>query len=95
MKAPMPADKGGKTRGAGPLPCGVHIDNRTSWFIRIYVDGDYKGTVNQYGDLTGITGNGPTSVYAVALFDDGSEKYWGPHVFDCEAGATYTWRLGQ
>ncbi|HUI42229.1 MAG TPA: hypothetical protein VL523_09685 [Terriglobia bacterium] len=95
LKAPVPANKGGKTRGAGPLPCGVHVDNRTPWFVRIYVDGDYRGTVNQYGDLVGITGNGPTNVYAVAVFDDGSQKYWGPHVFNCVAGDSYTWRLGE
>jgi hypothetical protein len=90
-----PANKGGKSRGSGPLACGVHVDNRTPWLIRVFVDGTYVGTVNQYGDLSGITGNGATAVYAVALFDNGSERYWGPHLFNCSAGDIYTWRLGQ
>jgi hypothetical protein len=93
-KAAPPPEKGGpKTRGAGPYRCGIHVDNHTPWIIRTYVDGGYVGAVNRYGDIAGITGNGPTTLYAVALFDDGSAKYWGPHVFNCAAGDIYTWRL--
>jgi hypothetical protein len=92
-KVAPPPSKSGK-RGAGPYECGIHIDNRSSWFARVYVDGDYVGTVNRYGDLAGITGNGPTRVYAIALFDDGSSRYWGPHVFNCAAGDSYVWKIG-
>src|SRR5580700_4493793 len=46
-----PPNKGGKSRGAGPYPCGVHVDNRTPWLIRIYVDGAYRGAVGSYGDV--------------------------------------------
>src|ERR1017187_596364 len=38
--AAPPASKSGK-RGAGPYECGIHVDNRTAWFARIYVDGNY------------------------------------------------------
>lgn len=93
MQAPAPPGKGGRKRGAGPIPCGLHIDNRTPWLARIYVDGNYRGTISQYGDLVGLTGNGPTSLYAVAPFDDGSEKTWGPRIFNCSAGSSYTWQL--
>jgi hypothetical protein len=93
-KAAPPASKSGK-RGAGPYECGIHVDNRTAWFARIYVDGNYVGTVNRYGDLAGITGNGATTVYAVAPFDNAPDRYWGPHVFNCSAGDIYTWKLGQ
>lgn len=94
MHAPAPANKGGgKTKGAGPYPCSIHVDNRTEWFIRVYMDGDYQATVNRYGDLYGLTGNGPTTLYGVAFFDDGSTKTWGPHVFDCPAYGSYTWRM--
>ena len=92
--AAPPASKSGK-RGAGPYECGIHVDNRTAWFARIYVDGNYVGTVNRYGDLAGITGNGATTVYALAPFDNASDRYWGPHVFNCSAGDIYTWKLGQ
>ena len=91
---PAPPEKGGpKSRGAGPYRCGVHVDNHTPWIIRTYVDGDYVGSVNRYGDIAGITGNGPTTVYGVAVFDDGSTRTWGPHLFNCSAGGIYTWRL--
>ena len=94
-KAAPPPEKGGPTtRGAGPYRCGVHVDNRTQWIIRTYVDGDYVGSINRFGDIAGITGNGPTTVYAVAVFDDGSTRTWGPHLFQCSAGGIYTWRLG-
>ena len=93
-KSAPPPEKGGpKTRGAGPYRCGIHVDNRTPYFVRTYVDGDYVGTVNRYGDIAGITGNGPTSLYAVAVFDDGSTSTWGPHIFNCAPGDTYSWRL--
>ncbi|MGH9773508.1 MAG: hypothetical protein ACRD50_01005 [Candidatus Acidiferrales bacterium] len=94
MHTPAPPNKGGKARGAGPYACQVHVDNRTEWLIQVYVDGNFVGTVNRFGDLIGITGNGPTSVYAVATFVDGPDHYWGPHVFSCSAGGSYTWRLG-
>jgi len=93
-KAAPPPSKSGK-RGAGPYECGIHVDNRTPWLARVYVDGDYVGTVNRYGDLAGITGNGATSVYAIAPFSNAPDRYWGPHVFNCAAGDVYVWRLGQ
>jgi hypothetical protein len=96
VQTPAPADKGGsRRRGAGSRPCGLHIDNRTPWLMRIYVDGNYRGTVSAYGDLVGLTGDGPTALYAVAPFDDGSEKTWGPRVFNCSAGDVYTWQVTQ
>jgi hypothetical protein len=94
-KVTPPPEKGGpKTRGAGPYPCRVHVDNHTAWIIRTYVDGGYVGAVNRFGDIAGITGNGPTTLYAVAVFEDGSTRTWGPHLFNCAAGESYTWRLG-
>jgi hypothetical protein len=93
-KTTAPAGKGGaRKRGAGPNPCGLHIDNRTPWLMRVYVDGNYRGTVSAYGDLVGLTGDGPTSLYAAAPFDDGSVKTWGPRVFNCSAGDVYTWQV--
>jgi hypothetical protein len=94
QKVEPPAQKSGKkSRGIGPYACSVHIDNREPWLIRIYVDGVYRGTVNGYGDLIGIVGNGPTTAYGVALFENGTTTTWGPHVFNCGAGGSYTWGL--
>jgi hypothetical protein len=86
-----PPEKGGpKKRGA----CGLAVDNRTRWVIRIYVDGYYRGTVGAWGDLGRLVTEGwPTTVYARADFTDGSALTWGPQRFDCEAGEVYTWHL--
>jgi len=93
--APAPANKGGKTRGAGPYKCGIHVDNHTAWHIDIYEDGVYAGTVNSWGDVYGITGNGATVLYGVAHFSNAADLEWGPSVFDCPAGSIYTWQLTQ
>jgi hypothetical protein len=92
---PPPQKSGKKSRGLGPYPCSMHVDNHTPWLIRIYVDGSYRGTINSYGDLVGIIGNGSTAAYGVAVFTDGSTRTWGPHVFECGAGSSYTWQLYQ
>ncbi|HEY7568332.1 MAG TPA: hypothetical protein VH762_12215 [Gemmatimonadaceae bacterium] len=87
---PAPPAKGGpKTRGA---TTGVlHVDNRTLWVIRIYVDGDYVGTVSPYGDSYGYYGCSVRRLYARAVFDDGSYYSWGPSSRDvCD---NFTWRL--
>jgi len=90
---PTPQKSGKKSRGLGPYPCSLQIDNHSPWLVRIYVDGYYRGTVNSYGDLIGITGNGTTTTYWVAVFDNGTTTTWGPHVFNCGAGSSYSWGL--
>ncbi len=93
--APAPPAKGGpKTRGAGqPLFCEVHVDNRTDLFIKVYIDGTYRGMMDKWGDLFDYTISGRTQLYARADFTDGSYKYWGPSVVNCPDDGTYTWRL--
>ena len=94
MQEPAPPDKGGpKTRGGGPFGCQVRVDNRTPWVIRVYVDGNYRGVVPRYGDLYGLTGNGPTTTYAVATFVNAPERTWGPRTFRCPAGGVHIWQL--
>jgi hypothetical protein len=88
-KFPAPAGKGGdKTRGAA---CTVNFDNWTSWYIEVYVDGNYWGVVGPWSDMDTIAGNGATR----ALFRDGSMKYWGPRNMNCAQGGYYTWELHQ
>jgi len=96
QQTPPPPNKGGATRGAGPYECGIHVDNHTPWRIEIYVDGNYAGTVNSWGDVAGITGNGPSTLYGIARFSsDLPDLEWGPTVFNCPAGSVYTWRLNR
>jgi len=95
QQTPPPPNKGGAARGSGPYECGIHVDNHTPWRIEIYVDGSYAGTVNSWGDVAGITGNGATTLYGIARFENASDLEWGPTVFNCPAGSVYTWRLNR
>jgi hypothetical protein len=85
-----PPSKGGpKTRGA--MSGVLHVDNRTPWVIRIYVDGSYVGNVGRFGDSYGYYGCSVRSLYARAYFDDGSVTTWGPARRDlCD---DFTWEL--
>jgi hypothetical protein len=87
-----PQQKGGaKTRGGGA--CQVRFDNRTRWFVKLYVDGTYRGTISPYGDGVAYTGAGPTRVYARAVFDSGDYLYWGPSDYRCYSGQFIYFRM--
>jgi len=86
-----PRAKGGNTRG-GDM-CKVVLDNSTSWYIKIYVDGTYRGTMDPWGDSSTYTLAGDTSVYAKAEFTDGTYRYWGPKGYDCGPGQYINFRM--
>ena len=87
-----PQQKGGaKTRGGGS--CEVRFDNRTRWFVKLYVDGSYRGTISPYGDGVAYTGAGSTTVYARANFDTGDYLYWGPNNYSCYSGQYIYFRM--
>jgi len=85
-----PANKGGE-RARGMDACAVVVDNRTGWYVRIFVDGTYRGTIAPWGDAYCYTGAGTTKLYAVAPFTDGSKYTWGPGNVECYG--RYTWQL--
>lgn len=88
-RSPAPAGKGdGAQRGAITR---VHVDNRTPWIIQIFIDGEYRGVVSPWGDGYCNAISGATTFYAVADFDDGSRKTWGPRKATIDG--TYTWTL--
>jgi hypothetical protein len=81
-----PGRKGGdKSRG----DCWVHVDNRTGYYINIYIDGYMRGTVSPWGDVYGGAGEGGTTLYASA---PGTGLTWGPNRFYCYNNE-YTWTL--
>jgi len=87
---PAPGVKGGeKSKGQGD--CAVIVDNRTGWYVRIFVDGTYRGTIAPWGDSYCYTGAGITRLYALAPFPDGSRFTWGPGNVNCYG--KYTWQL--
>jgi hypothetical protein len=45
-----------------------HVDSRVGSFVRVYVNGQYRGTIPPYGDIYPFVGdspNGVTTLYAV------------------------------
>jgi hypothetical protein len=88
-KALAPAKKAGKSRGNGPEPCLVNIDNRTPWKVQIFIDGRLRGFVDSFGDGTVVTGEGKTRLYGVAEFVDADDLVYGPEVFDCSGEVTW------
>lgn len=87
-----PTAKGGKKTRAKAEGV-LHIDNRTQWKIRIYVDGDYQGTVGPFGDMLRRADPESYKVEGVALFDDGSTLTWGPTSCRVPSGGEYTLKL--
>ena len=74
MKAP-PRKRNPKGTGNPNL---LKLDNRTPWFVRVYVDGAYHGMLPPWGDLLTYALPAKSKVYAVANFLDGTRRFWGP-----------------
>ncbi len=68
----------------------ICIDSRADLIIKIYVDGNFAGTVSPWGDSCGHYGPGDHRVYARAVFADGSYSSWGPLVVDATPGFRWT-----
>lgn len=69
----------------------VVVDNWTGYYIDIYVNGNYRGTVSPYDKRVTWAIPGTNTLYAKAVFNDGSYLYWGPKV--TATGYSYTWKL--
>lgn len=95
-KMDAPAEKMGASRGssaAHPYYCEVHTDNYTSYYIKIYVDGSYRGTVPPYGNILYYAYPGATEVYAKADFTNGSSLSWGPRNYSCDENEYITFKM--
>lgn len=88
---PAQADKPQPEKKRGT--CQVHVDNRVNLWVKVYVDGDFRGMVSPYGDGYTLAISGPTRLYARADFTDGTYSWWGPITTDCPDGQTITWTL--
>ncbi len=82
-----------KSRGDvyGPNYSDIVVDNYTGWYIDIYVDDEYRGTLAPYDRRVTWAVPGNTKLYGKAVFDDGSYYYWGP--INPETNYEYTWNL--
>ncbi|RYC66878.1 hypothetical protein [Spirosoma sordidisoli] len=81
----VPVPRPAKTRGA---LCRVKFDNYTGLYIKIYVDGDYKGTLAPWDDGTVTVGSGYTTIYCVST---GGTREWSASG-DCRENYVYTLR---
>jgi hypothetical protein len=90
---PAPPQKGGEKPRGDASVCDVHFDNRTSWWIHVWVDWQYEGAMPGWGDIYTYAIPGPTILYAEARFTDGSVRRWGPINVRCPSYGSYTWRL--
>jgi len=65
-----PGLKGGKTSGNEVI---LNFDNYTGFFVEVYVDGAYKGTVGAWGKLTVFNQEACNKIYCVTT---GGSKDW-------------------
>jgi hypothetical protein len=63
----------GKSLGGIEWEC--HVDSRVHAYIRVYINGVYRGTIPPFGDIYPIVGDLPHEVtYLYAVSEDG--RYW-------------------
>lgn len=89
MLAPF-AKGGDKTRAANTK---VIVENWTPYYVDIYNDGYYQGTIGPWDDSYFWDYGDTIELYGVAKFDDGSQLTWGPHYVDNNLYYSYTWKL--
>ena len=85
MDAPTTDAPVAKARGAA---CTVKFDNYTGLYIKVYVDGNYKGTLDAWGAGTVTVSGGYTTIYCVSV---GGTREWNASG-NCEGGYTYSLR---
>ncbi len=68
--------------------CTVNFYNTTGLYIKVYVDGYYKGTLDAYGTGAVSVYGGYTKIYCVSV---GGTREWNASG-DCQGGYNYTLR---
>jgi len=74
-----------KSRGGG---CRYKFDNYTGLFIKVYVDGYYKGTIDPWGTASMTVNSAYTKVYMISA---GGTREWSSSG-ECSSLYTYTLR---
>lgn len=78
---PVPKSRGTTTT--------INFDNYTGLFVKMYVDGNYKGTIDAWGKATITVKSGYTSVYLVSV---GGTREWNASPGNTSAVWNYTLR---
>ena len=77
------------TRGYG----WVKIENYSSYFVDIYIDDWYEGTIYSGYYAYYKVWEGETELYAEAPYTEPYNWYWGPRWVDLYEDETYTWTI--
>jgi len=68
-EAPTTDSKEAKPRGT----CSVYFDNYSGLYVKVYVDGYYRGTLSPYGSFTVNVADGYTEIYCIST---GGTRDW-------------------
>lgn len=68
-EAPTTDVKEEKSRGT----CSVFFDNYSGLYVKVYVDGYYRGTLSPYGSFTVNVADGYTEIYCIST---GGTRDW-------------------
>ncbi len=68
-EAPTTDNVESKSRGT----CSVFFDNYSGLYVKVYVDGYYKGTLSPYGSFTVNVADGYTEIYCIST---GGTRDW-------------------
>lgn len=73
IKVDMPTVDKPVAKNRGADDCTITLDNYTGLYIKVYVDGYYKGTLDAWGKGTVSVGSGYTTVYCISA---GGTQEW-------------------
>lgn len=71
-----------KSRGT----CSVFFDNYSGLYVKVYVDGYYRGTLSPYGSFTVNVADGYTEIYCIST---GGTRDWAA-TGNCQGRYTYS-----
>ena len=71
----------------------MKIENYSSYFIDVYIDDWYEGTIYSGYYAYYKIWEGETELYAEAPYTEPYNWYWGPRWIDLYEDETYTWTI--
>jgi hypothetical protein len=69
-----------------------HVDSRVNAYIKVYINGEYRGTIPPYGDIYPFVGDDPDDVTTLYAVSTCGRYTWGPRDV-CASYGNYHWIL--
>ncbi|MEO7922561.1 MAG: hypothetical protein ABIR30_02700 [Chitinophagaceae bacterium] len=66
--------------------CSIYFDNYCGLYVKVYVDGYYRGTISPYGAMTMNVEGGYTEIYIISIGGTGDWEATG----NCRGSYTYS-----